>query len=145
VRRHLAEQRRRQWEILSQQNLRSELVSRLIEKNPFELPQSMVDYYLDSLHEHEHEHDHEHGEEERRMAERSLKRHLLLEGVRKKVSIQVSDQEFEEYLARRAAEAGVKVEDLKRSPRLGELRRELEEDKVFEFLLERARITEEKV
>jgi len=39
----------------------------------------------------------------------------------------------------------MKVEDLKRSPRLEDLRRAREEDKIFELLGERAKATEEKV
>jgi len=76
---------------------------------------------------------------------RRLKSYLLIEGVRKQAGIEVSDEEFEEYLARRAEEMGVKLEDLKRSPRLGDLRRELEENEIFDLLIERAKIKEETV
>ena len=45
----------------------------------------------------------------------------------------------------RAEQAGVKLDDLKRSGRMDDLRRELEEKKVFDLLGEKANITEEKV
>jgi len=146
LRQHVAEQLRQRWEQISRQGLRTALIEELIKKNPFDLPGSMVDSYLESLHrEEEQDHEHEHTEEERRAAVRRLKSYLLIEGVRKQAGIEVSDEEFEEYLARRAEEMGVKLEDLKRSPRLGDLRRELEENEIFDLLIERAKIKEETV
>jgi len=146
LRQHVAEQLRQRWEQISRQGLRTALIEELIKKNPFDLPGSMVDSYLESLHrEEEQDHEHEHTEEERRAAARRLKSYLLIEGVRKQAGIEVSDEEFEEYLARRAEEMGVKLEDLKRSPRLGDLRRELEENEIFDLLIERAKIKEETV
>ena len=63
--------------------------------------------------------------------------------VRKKADISVSDEEFEAHW-KSANAAGVKVEDVKRSGRADDLRRELEENKVFELLGEKANVTEEK-
>jgi len=57
----------------------------------------------------------------------------------------VSDEEFDTYLEERAQSAGVNVEDVKRSGRADDLRRELEEDKVFALLAEKAVVKEEKV
>ena len=57
----------------------------------------------------------------------------------------MSDEEFEAYLEERANAAGAKVEDIRRSGRTDDLRRELEENKVFELLGEKAKVTEEKV
>lgn len=156
LRQHIAGQLRQQWEYMATQRLRSDLVEQLIRRNPFELPGSIVDHFVRSLHEerdHRHGHGHEHegdeegeaSEEERRLAERQLRRHLLLEGVRKRAGIEVTDAEFEEHLARRAEEAGVSLENVRRSGRLDSLRRELTEERVFALLLERAALTEEKV
>ena len=115
----------------------------------------MVENYLQSMrqqnqnhdhsHDHDHDHDHEPSEEERENAVRRLKSYLLTEAVRKKADISVSDEEFEAHLEDRASAAGVKVEDVKRSGRADDLRRELEEDKVFALLGEKAKVTEEKV
>ena len=74
-----------------------------------------------------------------------LKSFLLIEGVRKKAEIAVSDEEFDLFAAERAERTGVKVEDLQRSGRMDDLRRELEEKKVFDLLGEKANIKEEKV
>ena len=96
-------------------------------------------------HHHDHDHDHDHSDEERENAVRRLKSYLLTEAVRKKVEISVSDEEFDTYLEERAQSAGVNVEDVKRSGRADDLRRELEEDKVFALLAEKAVVKEEKV
>ena len=76
---------------------------------------------------------------------RRLKSYLLTEAVRKKADISVSDEEFEAHLEERANAAGIKVEDVRRSGRTDDLRRELEENKVFELLGEKANVTEENV
>ena len=65
--------------------------------------------------------------------------------VRKKLSLDVSDEEFEVFMGTRAEELSVKIEELKRSPRLADLRQELEDEKIFEYLTERADIEEKTV
>ena len=155
LRNNIKEQIAGRWNYMSQQRERSELINQLIEKNPFDVPDSMVENYLRSMqrnehdhnhdHDHDHDHDHEPSDEERENAVRRLKSYLLTEAVRKKAEIAVEDEEFESYLAERAAGAGVKVDDVKRSGRADDLRRELEEDKVFALLSEKAVIKEENV
>ena len=49
LRQHLSGQIQERWEYMAQQRLRSDLIGQLILKNEFELPESMVDNYLDSL------------------------------------------------------------------------------------------------
>ena len=144
LRQHLSGQIQQRWEYMAQQRLRSELVSQLILKNDFELPESMVDNYLDSL-EREHadqDHDHSPSDEEREQATRQLKSYLLLESVREQVGVEVTDEEFAQFAGERAALAGVQPSDLQDAE---ELRRELENQKVFELLIAKAKIREEKV
>ena len=74
-----------------------------------------------------------------------LKTFLLIEAVRKKAGVEVADEELDHFVAERAERAGFKVEDLKRSGKIDDLRRELEEKKVFDLLSENAKIKEEKV
>ena len=148
LRQHLSGQIQQRWEYMAQQRLRSELVSQLIEKNDFELPESMVDNYLDSLerehadHDHDHDHDHTHTDEEREQATRQLKSYMLLESVREQAGVEVTDEEFAQFAGERAALAGVQPSDLQDAE---ELRRELENQKVFELLIAKADIKEEKV
>jgi len=107
-------------------------------------------------HDHDHDdHDHDHddhdhddhdvSDEERETAEKRLKSYLIMEGLRKKVEVDVSDEEFEEYLTTRAEQSGMKLEELKRSPRAADLRRDLEEDRIFEQLQKGAKITEKAI
>ena len=144
LRRHLGGQIRQHWEYMAQQRLRSELIDQLIEKNDFELPESMVDSYLDSLEQEQadHDHDYSHSDEERAQATRQLKSYLLLESVRQQAGVEATDAEFAQFAAERAALAGVPVADLQDAE---ELRRELEDQKVFELLIAKAKIKEEKV
>ena len=162
LRQHLSQQIQQQWEYLGRQRLRSDLINDLIRKNPFDLPESLIDNYLKSLHrnehdhhhhhdhdhdhdDHDHDHDHVHSEEERGYAVRRLKTFLLIEALRKQASIEVADEEFEAFLQKRAGEHNLDVEALKRSPRLDDLRQELLEDKIFDFLAQRAEFEEQAV
>ena len=57
LRQHLSGQLQQRWEYMAQQRLRSELINQLILKNDFELPESLVDNYLDSLEREHADHD----------------------------------------------------------------------------------------
>ena len=153
LRNNIKEQVAGRWDYMGQQRERSELIGQLIEKNAFELPDSMVESYLQSMRQQDqnqnHDQDNDRGqgpsEDERENAVRRLKSYLLTEAVRKKANISVSDEEFEAHLEERANAAGVKTEEVRSSGRADDLRRELEENKVFELLGEKAKVTEEKV
>lgn len=144
LRQHLGEQVQGRWAYMAQQRLHGELVSQLIEKNDFELPESMVDNYLLSLDQehadHEHDHDHSHSDEERAQATRQLKSYILLESVRQQAGIEVTDEEFDQFTA--AARAYGQTADVQNAEGV---RRELEDQKVFELLTAKANIKEEKV
>ena len=142
LRQHLSRQIQEQWEYMAQQRLRSELIGQLILKNDFELPESMVDNYLDSLEREDADRDRDHSDEEREQATRQLKSYLLLESVRQQAEVEVTDAEFAQFAADRAALAGVQPSDLQDAEGL---RRELENQKVFELLIAKAKIREEKV
>ena len=144
LRAHVSAQLTRQWEAMGRQKLRTDLIAELIKKNPFELPESMIENYLESL-SREQEGARAPGEEERTAVVRQIKTFLLMGAMRQKLQLEVGDEEFDQYLQQRAEESGVSLEDLKRSARLDDLRRELEEDKVIDFLVEQAEIEEEKV
>ncbi len=141
LRQHLSEQIHQRWEYMAQQRLRSELINQLILKNDFELPESMVDDYLDSLaREHaDHDHDASHSDEERAQATRQLKSYLLLESVRQQAGVEVTDEEFAQFAAERT---DVQPADLQNAEGL---RRELEDQKIIELLIAKAEIKEEKV
>ena len=146
LREHISNQIQERWSAMAEQRLRSDLVGQLIEKNEFELPESKVANYLKSMKREHHDHDDsEHTDEEREQAVRRLKSFLLIEGVRKQAKVEITDEEFEAFAAERAEQGGIKLEDMQRSGRVDDLRRELEEKKVFDLLGEKAKIKEEKV
>ncbi|MDE2742194.1 MAG: trigger factor [Gemmatimonadota bacterium] len=139
LRQHLSEQIQQRWEYMAQQRLRSELINQLILKNDFELPDSMVDNYLDSLEREQADQDNSHSDEERAQATRQLKSYLLLDSVRQQAGVEVTDEEFAQFAA---ARAGTQPADLQNAEGL---RRELEDQKVIELLIAKAEIKEEKV
>lgn len=159
LRDHIRSQIEGRWKYISRQSARGELMDGLIRANSFSLPDSLVDNYMDAAKRDREEerakhagHDHDHGEDDdeasdqkRSDAVRRLKSHLIMEALRKKLSLGVSDDEFEVFMGKRAGEMGVRIEELKRSPRLADLRLELEDDKIFEYLAERADIEEKPV
>lgn len=165
LRDHLRSQLDERWNYLARQKLRSDLLEGLHRANEVELSDSLVDNYLESMrrererqerdhdrhghtHDHGHDHDHEHEEptaEEREDAVKRLKTFLIMEGLRKKVSVEVTDEEFEGYLADRSRQLGMQLDKLKRSPRAADLRRDLEEDKIFAYLEEHAIVEERAV
>jgi trigger factor len=152
---HIRSQMEERWRYMSRQKVRSDVMDSLLKANEIELPNRLVENYAASVrrerekqqghHDHDHDHDHDHhdemSDEEREAAERRLKTYLIMESLRKKVGVEVSDEEFEQYLATRAEQSGMKLEELKRSPRAVEMRRDLEEDKIFEHLEKGAKIT----
>ena len=136
---------------MSRQRERTDLISQLIEKNPFDLPDSMVTNYLSNLREQNEsqkegrDQSHVHSEQEKEQAVRSLKSYVISEAVRKKHEIVVTDEEFEKYLAERAEQVGVELEEIKKNARVNDLRRELEEEKMFSELMKTAEVKEETV
>jgi len=162
LRQHVTGQLDSRWKYLGRQRIRAELMEGLIRENPFDLPDSLVDGYLENMRREREEarkrqgafadspaavgpENEENEEEERADAVRRLRSYLLLEGLRKKVDVEVSDEDFGASLSTRAETIGTTAEELKASPRAAEMRRELEEDKIFDYLTERAEMQEEKV
>ena len=159
LRQHITSQLASRWEYLGRQRIRAELIEGLIRGNPFTLPDSLVDGYVENMRREREEARKRQGafadnaaagvneneEEERADAVRRLRSYLLLEGLRKKLDVEVSDEDFEASLRTRAEAMGTTAEQLKASPRSAEMRRGLEEDKIFDYLSERAEMQEEKV
>ena len=152
LRSHLETEISGRWEQMSQQRERSDLITELIEKNPFELPKSMIENYLKTMKEqrreqkvHDSDTDEELNDQEKEGAVRNLKSYVISEAVRKQYEIEVSDEEFEVYLEERAQRLGIKLDEIKKNARVDDLRRELEEDRMFSELMKTAEIKEETV
>lgn len=157
LRKHVRTQLERQWDMAVRERVRNQLMQRLVAANPFELPASLVQHYVRSMRERQQrirqnqegraqpEDTSEPTEQERRQAEQGLRSLLLMEGLRRILDIRVDDEELETYLQERAEVIGVKIDDLKASDHLEDFRRELEDNRVFDILVQKAKITEETV
>lgn len=134
--------------------VRRQLVDQIIEANPFEVPGSMVERYLEAMVGHSHEdgapHRHTPEEEERleRMksglrpqAEWSMKRMLIVEGVAEREGLSATQDEIDQKVEELAAKHGRTPSEvwlqLEKSGQLEMLERDITEEKVFAFLLEK--------
>ncbi len=133
--------------------VRRQLVEQIIEANPFEVPGSMVDRYLDYMtgHSHDGEEKHRHSPEEeerlatvreglRPQAEWGLKRMMVVERIAEQEGLSATQDEIDakvEELATRHERTPSEVWiQLEKSGQLEVLEREITEDRVFGFLLE---------
>ena len=129
--------------------VRSRLLDLLIEANPFEVPRSMVDRYVDAvigdqgIPEDKRAEVHEHIRPE---AERAVKRLLVVDRIAETQSLTATDAELDtrvEEIAKANDTTAAKVyAELQKAGRLETLERELTETKVFDFLKEKSEIIE---
>ncbi len=127
------------------------LVDQVIAKNPFDLPESMVSEYLEELLQRLKTQSREWIPDEegrfrteyRPMAERRIKRDILIDAIARKEAVEVSDEEIDGTL-RGAAEGEVAPPETERLLRSAEhrerTRAHLMERKVFGMLREKARL-----
>lgn len=133
--------------------VRGQLLEQIIEANPFEVPGSMVERYLDYMTGHSHaegeEHHHTPEEEERirttrdtlrPQAEWSLKRMLAVQRIAEREGLSATQDEIDERVEDIAAKNGRTASEvwlqLEKSGQLEVLEREITEDKVFRYLFE---------
>ena len=135
----------------SQRDQEEALVDQIIAKNPFELPESMISEYLEELlqrlktqgRDWVPEEDVRFRTEYRPMAERRIKRDILIDAIARKEAVEVSEEEIDATL-RGAAEGEVAPPETERLLRSAEhrerTRAHLIERKVFGMLREKARL-----
>lgn len=142
-----------QSEGLSRQRLQENLLDTLIEKNEFDIPDSMVETFLDNaIESYKQEHaGHDHPidedairEEGREGAVRSVKRFLLLETIAKTENIQVEEADIDKHLEslseRHQIEGPRLRQVLGRSGQLERIESDLQTEKTFDYLIEQAKI-----
>lgn len=130
--------------------VRRELVENLVEANPFEVPESMVDRYVEQVMGNAREM----GEEERQQARaairpdatRAVKRALLVDHLARTQGLEATDEAVDARVREIAEEndrtpAEVRAQ-LRENDRLEALRRNMTEEKVFDFLRERSEVVE---
>lgn len=123
--------------------VRQQLLDRIIEANPFEVPGSMVDRYLEQVlrirEGEENEQVRQLREAARPAAEQALRRMLVVEEIAEKEGLRPTAEDVNARLAELAARNNREPSEiraqLKKDNRLGELEDQLTEEKVFEYLL----------
>lgn len=131
-------------------DVRQKLVDEIIGANPFEIPKSwvqqMVQNYAEAYQVPEAERD-RFATEFRNMAERQIRRDLVIETVAEREQLAATEKDIDDRLSEQAEKRGVNPGQLyaqmEKSGRLKEIERSLTEDKVFEWLMERNEIQTE--
>ncbi len=131
--------------------VRARLLDFVAEANPFEIPTTMIDRYVDSvLGENTDQMDPEVltriREQMRPEAERAVRRILVMERLGDTQDLGATEEEvddrIEEIAERSEMEVAKVYADLQKSGRLEELERSITEQKVFDFLKEQSTITD---
>ena len=129
--------------------VRSRLLDFVLDSNPFDVPASMVDRYIEGVLSDAKDVESERLEEARVQirpeAERAVKRLLVLDRIAHTQDLEASDEEvdsrIEEIATANDTTPAQVYASMQKSGRLESLERELTERKVFEFLKEQSEIT----
>lgn len=123
--------------------VRQRLVDDIISANPFDIPKSwvdqMVEAYIEAYQVPEEERDRFRGEF-RAVAERQVRRDLVIETIAEKQSLKATESDIDARVAevaeKRNADPGQVYASLQKAGRIRELERSITEDKVFGWLIE---------
>ncbi len=123
--------------------LRAQLIDKIVEANPFEVPNSWVRQLIDGYMQMYGVPDAEKArfvDEFRPMAERQVRRDLIVDSLAERESLTASsadvDTRIEEMAKTRNVDPGQVYAQLQKAGRLQEIEREITEDRVFAWLLE---------
>ena len=124
--------------------VRQKLVDEIIAANPFDIPQSwvsrLVDAYLETYQIPEEERE-RFRNEFRPLAERQVRRDLVVGAIAKKEGLEASEADIDERVMevaeKRGTEPGQVYASLEKAGRIGELERNITEEKVFAWLMEK--------
>lgn len=128
----------------SQAEVRQKLIDEIVGANTFDVPSSWVDQliigYAEAYQIPEEERA-KFGDEFRTMAERQVRRDLVIETIAEREKLTASeadiDERVSEVAAKRGADPGQVYASLQKANRLREIERSITEDKVFKYLLEK--------
>jgi len=129
-------------------DVKGQLIEQIIEANPFDVPKAwvmqMVDGYMQMYGVPEQQRQN-FAQEFMPMAERQVRRDLVIDTLAERESLQASasdvDARIEELAKARNADPGQVYAQLQKSGRLTEIERELTEERVFAWLLEKNPVT----
>jgi trigger factor len=123
--------------------LRSRLIEKILQNNPFEPPHSMVHRYLDEMIKIEEQRAKQQGKTVNKqdlsrqlhtLAETELKWHMLKENLKEKENISVTDDEMQELAQKEADKTGITVDKLINYYNSSGYKNKLSDQKVFDFL-----------
>jgi trigger factor len=153
LRARIREEMQTQSEGFARQRVEENLINALIEENPFEIPDSMIETYLEGVVEsYKREHaDHDHDIDEdaireggRDQAENGVKRFLLLDAIADAANIEVTDEDVDKHLeemSERHKIEGVRLRQiLNRSGQLDQIQSDVKTQKTFDFLIDNANV-----
>jgi trigger factor len=128
-------------------DVRQKLIDDIIGANPFDVPKSwvqqMVESYAEAYQVPEGERE-RFATEFRNMAERQIRRDLVIETIAERESLAASEKDIDDRLSEQAEKRGLNVGQLyaqmEKSGRLKEIERSITEDNVFKWLMERNEI-----
>lgn len=152
LRARILEDLRKEAEQQAEGAVRGRLLDYIMEANPFEVPASMVDRYLDSIIGKPQDVDEEAlaraREQLRGEGERAVRRILVLEQLGDSHGLKASEDEVDARVEEIAQAGKTDVSkvyaQLQKSGRLEQIERELTEKKIFEFLKEQSTIQDAK-
>lgn len=140
-----------QYDQMIRQRVEENLMDTLIEENPFEVPDSMVENYLDGMIEsykreqagHDQDIDEDAIRESGRdQAERGVKRFLLLDAVADQEDIGVTDDDLDKHLEEMSQRHNIEGPRLRqilgRTEQLGQIESDIKTQKTFDFLIDNA-------
>ena len=130
-----------------ERRMKLKILDELIDRTPITIPERLIEGLMADLEGLEGLTEEESAEERRRRV-RGVKRELVLEAIKRREGLELSDEEFEEELAEEAERRGMNPHKLKgileREGRLKEFRRQLENERVLDLLYENAKIKSRK-
>jgi len=123
--------------------VRQQLVDAVIEANPFDVPSTWVNELVDAYAKAYQIPEEQRGAfagEFREMAERQVRRDMVIDAIAEKQSLHASEADIDDKVAEVAAqqkqEPGAVYASLQKAGRLREIERSITEDKVFKYLTE---------
>ncbi len=142
LRERVREDLQKESESEAERAVRQDLISQIVEANPFDVPDSMVSRYLDQVIRPRKGEDPERLQQFREAAypgaQQALRRMLVIDRVADLESLRATPHEVEQKVEEIAARLGKSAAELRtqfqKSGRLGELEESITEEKVFEYL-----------
>jgi trigger factor len=133
----------------SDAGVRQQLLDQIASANPFDVPASwvnqLIDGYMQAYQVPEEERD-RFRTEFRPVAERQVRRDLIIETIAEKESLKSTEADIDDRIAdvasKRGADPGQVYASLQKSGRLREIEQSITEDKVFHWLLEKNEVAE---